>query len=183
MTKIYTRTGDKGKTSLYKGKRVYKDNLRVNAYGSVDELNSLLGLVLAKLKDDRVKEFVEKIQEDLLLTGSYLAGADVSLKSFKKRVSQMEKVIDKLDEELPKLKNFILPQGIEVSCLLYFTRAVARRAEREIVGLSLSAEVDKRVLVYFNRLSDLLFEWARYLNFKSGFSESVWKGRKYRKRM
>lgn len=181
--KIYTRTGDRGKTSLYGGKRVFKNHLRVNAYGLTDELNSLLGLVVVKLPDKRIENFINQIQNDLLLIGSFLAGADVSLEVLHGRISEMEKVIDCLDKELPKLRNFILPGGTETGALLHFIRAVGRRTEREIVKLSKQVEIDEKILVYFNRLSDFLFILARYLNFKAGMRETIWEGRKYWKRM
>lgn len=174
--RIYTRTGDKGDTSLYGGRRVPKNNIRIEAYGSIDELNSLLGIVSAKLADKRVEVFINQVQKDLFLIGSYLAGAGVSIDRLKKRVEEMEKLIDTLDKELPELKNFILPEGTEESTFLYFARSVARRAERELVTLSSKEEVNKNILMYLNRLSDLLFVLGRYLNFKSGIIETIWKG-------
>lgn len=173
--KIYTKTGDSGKTSLYGGIRVSKHDIRVNAYGAIDELNSLLGIVSAKLADKRVEEFISQIQSDLFLIGSHLAGAGVSLDRLKSRVEEMEKLIDKLDKELPELRNFILPEGTEESTFLYFARSVGRRAERELVTLSSQEKVDKNILMYLNRLSDLLFVLGRYLNFKSGIIETIWK--------
>lgn len=174
--KIYTKTGDSGETSLYGGKRVLKNNIRVVAYGSVDELNSLLGIVSAKLADKRVEEFISQIQNDLFLIGSHLAGAGVSIDRLKKRIEEMEKLIDTLDKELPELRNFILPEGTEESTLLYFARSVGRRVERELVTLKSQEKVDKNILMYLNRLSDLLFVLGRYLNFKSGIIETIWKG-------
>ncbi|MBI5452030.1 cob(I)yrinic acid a,c-diamide adenosyltransferase, partial [Candidatus Gottesmanbacteria bacterium] len=166
--KIYTRTGDKGETSLYGGKRVSKNSIRIEAYGSIDELNSLLGIVSSFLADKRAEGFINQIQKDLFLIGSCLAGAKVSIERLKTRVWEMEKVIDSLDGELPPLSNFILPEGIERATFVYFARAVARRAERKLVALSAKEPVDKRILIYLNRLSDLLFILGRYLNFKSG---------------
>lgn len=173
--KIYTKTGDSGETSLYGGKRVLKNNIRIEAYGSIDELNSLLGIVSSLLADKRAEGFINQIQKDLFLIGSSLAGAKVSIERLKTRVIEMEKVIDSLDAELPKLNNFILPEGTERATFVYFARAVARRAERELVALSLQEPVDKRILIYLNRLSDLLFILGRYLNFKSGVTETIWK--------
>jgi len=175
--KIYTRTGDDGQTSLFGGIRVPKNDLRIQAYGSIDELNSLLGIVLSKLADRRAEEFINQIQKDLFLIGSHLAYADISTAGLTKRVKEMEKVIDSIDRELPELKNFILPEGTERSALLFFSRAVARRAERKLVALSFQEKVDKQALIYLNRLSDFLFVLGRYLNFKSGITETVWKGK------
>lgn len=175
--KIYTKTGDSGQTSLYGGKRVFKNNQRVVAYGSLDELNTILGMVISKLFDQEVRKYLISIQEDLFLIGSNLAGSTrQDLKSLEGRVSDMEKFIDKLDKNLDELKNFILPGGGEKGSLLHFGRSVARRAEREIVKLSESEAVDKVILVYLNRLSDLLFVIARYINNKEKRTEIIWKG-------
>lgn len=173
--KIYTKTGDEGRTSLYGGKRVFKNNIRVNAYGTVDELNSLLGVVFSKIKDEKITDFVGKIQEDLFLIGASLAGAKSDLSILKSRVAEMEKTIDWADEKLPELKNFILPAGTESASLLFYCRAVARRCERVLVKLDQKEQIDKKLLIYFNRLSDLLFEMARYLNFKASVKETIWK--------
>lgn len=173
--KIYTKKGDLGETSLFGGKRVPKNNIRIKAYGSIDELNSLLGIVLAKLQDRRAEEFINQIQKDLFIIGSHLAGSSISIDSLSTRTTDMEKVIDSLDGELPELKNFILPEGTEKSTYLYYARAVARRAERELIELSQQEEVDKKIRIYLNRLSDFLFILARYLNYKSGVTETVWK--------
>lgn len=173
--KIYTKTGDSGETSLYGGRRVPKDNIRIEAYGTIDELNSLLGIVSAKLADKRAEEFINQVQRDLFLIGSSLSGARLSIEKLQARVLEMEKVIDSLGAELPKLTNFILPEGSERATFVYFARAVARRAERKLVALSLQEPVDKRILIYLNRLSDLLFILGRYLNFKSGVTETIWK--------
>ena len=101
--KIYTRSGDKGKTSIYGGKRLFKNHLRLNAYGSIDELNSVLGVILSKLNDKRVEEFVNQIQKDLFRIGSYLAGAGITISSLVVRVDEMEEVIDSLQKQLPQV--------------------------------------------------------------------------------
>jgi cob(I)alamin adenosyltransferase len=173
--KIYTKTGDDGFTSFYSGKRVIKSHLRVSVYGLIDELNSVLGMILVKLHDERTEKFINSVQKDLFTIGANLSGAPVRIDSLAKRVSEMEKVIDSLDKELPPLKNFILPEGTEASTFLFFGRAVTRRAERELVALSLEEKVDKDIIVYLNRLSDLLFVIGRYLNYKAGVTETVWK--------
>lgn len=173
--KIYTKTGDSGKTSLYGGSRVFKSNLRVNVYGTVDELNSLLGITLSKIKEKKTADFISIIQQDLFLIGSNLAGAKTDLSILKLRVTEMEKMIDWADEKLPELKNFILPSGVESASLLFYSRAVARRCERLLVELNQKEPIDNKLLIYFNRLSDLLFVMARYLNFKSGVKETIWR--------
>lgn len=174
-TKIYTRTGDRGQTSLYGGKRVSKNNKRVGTYGTVDELNSFLGIIVSKLSDKRIKEWMLFIQRDLFLIGSYLAGAKVNIDVLKSRAEDFEEIIDLLDQKLPELRNFILPGGSEQSALFYYSRAIARRAERKLVGLSNEETVDEHLLIFFNRLSDLLFVLGRYVNFKKGIKETVWK--------
>lgn len=173
--RIYTKTGDRGKTSLYGGKRVPKDDIRVDAYGTVDELNSLLGVTLSKIKDKKISDFLGRIQSDLFLIGSNLAGAKTDLSTIPVRISEMEKMIDWADAQLPTLKNFILPSGVESATFLFYARAVARRCERAIVELNQKEAVDPKLLIYINRLSDLLFEMARFLNFKKGIKETIWK--------
>jgi len=173
--KIYTKIGDDGTTSLYGGKRILKSHLRVNAYGSIDELNSILGVVLAAIHDGRVEKFINQVQKDLFLIGSSLAKGPVNLERLNQRVEEIEKVIDSLSAELPPLSNFILPEGTEAAALIFFARAIGRRAERELVALSLEEEINKNIIIYLNRLSDLLFVIARYLNFKAGVTETIWK--------
>lgn len=173
--KIYTKTGDCGETSLYGGSRVTKDHIRIEAYGTIDELNSLLGLVLSKLNDKKVINHIFKIQSDLFLISSYLAGADVNISGLDKEVSEIEKEIDDLDKNLPELRNFILPQGCEAAAFLFYTRTIARRAERKIISLSHKEEVDRKIIVFFNRLSDYLFIAARYINAVSGIKETIWR--------
>jgi cob(I)alamin adenosyltransferase len=173
--RIYTKTGDYGETSLFGGKRVPKNHLRIRAYGAIDELNSLLGVVLSKLSDERVEESINQIQKDLLVIGSHLAGSRISIENLQGRVTEMEKVIDKLERELPSLSNFILPEGTERATLIFYARSVGRRAERELVTLSKEEAVDEKIHTYLNRLSDFLFVLARYLNYKSGIKETIWK--------
>ncbi len=173
--RIYTRTGDKGETSLFGGKRVPKNHLRIAAYGSIDELNSLLGVVVAKIQDVRFEGYINLIQKDLFLIGSHLAGAKINLNVLPKKVEEIEGIIDNLTYELPELHNFILPEGTETASFLFLARAVTRRAERELVSLLTIEEFDERILVYLNRLSDFLFVLARYINFKEGLKETVWK--------
>ncbi len=175
--KIYTRTGDWGETSLYGGKRVFKSHQRVIAYGSVDELNSLLGMVVARLGDKNIQRLLISIQKDLFVIGAVLAGSNQELSVLKKRIKEMEKFIDTLDRDLAALKNFILPGGGEVGSLSHFGRSVSRRVEREVVRLSQDEKVDKEILVYLNRLSDLLFMIARYINHQEKRPEIIWKSK------
>ena len=173
--KIYTRTGDRGETSLYGGKRVLKDSLRVDAYGTVDELNSVLGMVIAFCDDKVIKEFLSSVQRDLFVIGASLAGAKQDFEVLEKRVDSFEKLIDSLDRDLSELRNFILPGGGKDAALAHFARSVCRRVERSLVALSKEEDVDSEVLVYFNRLSDVLFMLGRWLNWKQGLEDIVWK--------
>ncbi len=173
--KIYTKTGDRGETSLYGGKRVFKNHIRIKVYGAIDELNSLLGVVLSKPLSSSIGKYINQIQKDLFLISSHLAGSDIPINQLSDRVTEMENTIDTLDKKLSPLKNFILPNGCEQSSYLFLSRAVARRAERDFVELSLTEKVDKRVHIYLNRLSDYLFILARYINFEAGIAETIWK--------
>ncbi|MBI2611369.1 cob(I)yrinic acid a,c-diamide adenosyltransferase [Candidatus Gottesmanbacteria bacterium] len=173
--KIYTRTGDRGETSLYGGKRTGKDSLRVEAYGTVDELNSVLGMVIAFCDDKVIKEFLLSVQKDLFKIGAVLAGANEDISILKRRVNSFEQFIDGLDGDLPELRNFILPGGRADSATAHFARSVVRRAERKLVQLSKEENIDSNILVYFNRLSDVLFIIGRWLNWKHGVGDIVWK--------
>ncbi len=172
--RIYTRTGDGGKTSLYGGRRVLKSDIRIEAYGNVDELNSVIGMVLAEKKIAKnLKPFLKKIQENLFLIGSLLAGYKSS-KQFTDGSKQLEKWIDSLEEKLPELRNFILPGGTKTASILHLARTVCRRAERRVVELNQKETVDKNIIIYLNRLSDLFFEMARLVNSKAGIKETIW---------
>lgn len=173
---VYTKTGDKGRTSLYQGKRISKANLRIEAIGNVDELNSVLGFVLSSLKEKGLREELSKIQSDLFEIGALLASPSSSSK-LNKRAGEIEKKIDELDKKLLELNNFILPGGGVSGSSLHFARTVARRAERRIVELSEQDKVQDEILIYMNRLSDLLFMFARFLNFKEKKKEKIWKSR------
>ncbi|OGM23720.1 ATP:cob(I)alamin adenosyltransferase [Candidatus Woesebacteria bacterium RIFCSPHIGHO2_01_FULL_39_28] len=166
---IYTKRGDRGQTSLYDRQnkqniRIDKNSLRIEAIGAIDELNSFLGII------SQVKE----IQKDLFVIGSILAGSE--LKFFRSKTKKLEKTIDKLEGELPVLKNFIIPGGSKDSAYFQYARALARRAERRVVALSKVERVKPQILSYLNRLSDYLFILARYANFGEGIKEEVWKG-------
>ena len=145
----------------------------MDAYGTVDELNSALGILLSGMGDEEnLSHFFKTVQSDLFSVGSHLAGGKTGLKFLQNRVLEMEKLIDVLDEELPELKNFILPSGTFTSSIAHFARAVCRRAERKTVALK---KIDNLVIVYLNRLSDLLFITARYLNWKNGIKDTIWR--------
>ena len=178
---IYTKFGDKGKTSLYAGKTVSKGSLRVNAYGTVDELNSFLGIVLVGFNNQDLKKKLVQIQNDLFEVGASLASAtnkhEELSKYFKKRVLEFEKEIDSLTKKLPKLENFILPGGLATGARLHFARTLVRRAERRVVELSEKEKINTEIIVFLNRLSDLLFMYARFINYKEKQKEVLWKSR------
>jgi len=175
--KVYTRTGDDGETSLLSGGRVRKDDLRVEAYGTVDELSSLVGLLRCELVPDNVAQHLVDVQRSLFAVGSSLAepeGRTVHEKG-SWDVGQLESWIDAMDSELPELRAFILPGGCRGAAVAHVARAVCRRAERRVATLSATeAGAPDGVLRYLNRLSDALFTLARFLNVRSGNSEAEW---------
>lgn len=175
---VYTKRGDKGETSLFSdkfgSKTVSKDSVRISAIGAVDEVNSYLGVVITFSENGKLDKELEVVQNNLFTVGSVLAGSD--LKFSKTKSTSLEKQIDKMEKELPPLKNFILPGGTRLAGLLHFARSLARRAERRVVALSTIEEVNSNILVYLNRLSDYLFTLARYENFRLGVSEKTWNG-------
>jgi len=173
---IYTKRGDKGKTGLLENggeKRVSKDYLRIEVIGALDELNSYLGIVTSLLQSKKHKEFVENVQKDLFTINSILAGA--KLVFTKTKTTKLEKKIDELEKNLPKLTNFILSGGSEVSARFQFARSLARRAERKLVALSKKEKIAPQILQYTNRLSDTFFVYARTINIEAGEEETVWK--------
>lgn len=179
--KIYTKTGDDGTTSLFRGGRVTKNDSRIESYGTVDELNALLGYCDCLVKDKYIKGTLEKIQNTLFILGSDLAtpreeekGDQEILRINEKHISELECLIDEFDEKLPALKNFILPGGSEGASVLHYARTVCRRAEREIVSLSSTADIGNFIIIYVNRLSDLLFVLARYENHANNIPETIW---------
>lgn len=174
---IYTRTGDKGKTSLFGGKRVLKSDDRVETYGTIDELNSLLGIVVANIetKNKTLAKDLEAIQHDLFDIGSYLANpTSKPVNRLEKRIKEFEKAIDSMTSKMPELHNFILPGGGRVGASLHQARTVCRRAERRLVGLTQKEDIDQHVITYVNRLSDLLFTMARSVNHKEKKKETIW---------
>ena len=178
VVKIYTRTGDGGETGLVGGTRVSKDSLRVQAYGDVDELNSILGIVRSFLSDAELDKLLREIQRDLFVVGSDLAAPLRAQSKIPRisdtRISELEKEIDALEEELPPLQTFILPSGTQPGSLLHFARTVARRAERAIVTLRSSETINAQLVPYMNRLSDLLFVIARVTNHRNKVEEMQW---------
>jgi len=176
MPKIYTRLGDKGQTVTLAGKKVYKDDARVEAYGSVDELNALLGITMAFTSHEEVKVLLGKTQKELFLVGAELAMEKAKVKRINPtHVSSLESKIDEIEEDLPHLANFVLPGGCKTAALLHHARTVCRRTERRVVALSRKSEVNPDIIKYLNRLGDLLFVLARYENRKKHIEEVVWK--------
>lgn len=180
---IYTKKGDYGKTSLYgENSARRKDDQRIIAYGTVDELNSQLGLVCSYCtsRTRRIDKIVSEIQQDLFEIASTLASPNTKLPFEIKldRVRRLEKVIDTLEGSLPPLANFIFPGGSKLASLLHVARSVSRRGEREVVKLSKKESVEENILIYMNRLSDLLFMLCREANRLEGKKEKVWKSKK-----
>ncbi len=179
---IYTKTGDSGETGLFGGGRVPKDHVRVAAYGDVDELNSVIGLVRAAPPSDFLDPILEAIQRDLFALGGHLATPDPDkvAKALEKadlseaRVREFETLIDEADRELPPLRAFILPAGTAKAATLHLARTVCRRAERSVVHLSHESPVPSLFIVYLNRLSDLLFTLARLANHRGGAGDVTW---------
>jgi cob(I)alamin adenosyltransferase len=177
---IYTKTGDDGTSGLIGGTRVKKFDLRLEAYGTVDELNSWIGLIKSGQKEQSVLETLLSIQNKLFVIGSYLA-TDESKSDLKKQLSNnsddailLEKEIDRMQEILPSLNHFILPGGSVFSGYAHVSRTVCRRAERRIVELSETIAVENNILIFINRLSDYLFVLSRYINHQAGISENFW---------
>lgn len=179
--KIYTKTGDSGTTSLFGGKRVSKHSARVKCVGYVDEINALLGVTLVKCQDRKVANLILRIQGELFTLGADLATPmDIKVKVprvNKTFTTRLEKEIDRMEQELPKIKNFILPGGSGTGSKLHLARATARRAERAIVILAEEEKMNAAIRPYINRLSDWLFVLARYANKIEGIGEQIWKGR------
>ena len=180
--KIYTKTGDDGETGLFGGARVSKASLRVEAYGEVDELNSVLGWARLAVEDPGVDALLNQIQNDLFEVGAELGStAERKQKSMmplieESQVERLEKAIDQYEEGPPALENFVLPGGSEGASRFHLARCVCRRAERSIVALADHEPVRGEVFRYVNRLSDLLFTLARYANYVAGVEDIPWKG-------
>jgi cob(I)alamin adenosyltransferase len=179
LTRIYTRGGDKGETSLGDGSRVSKLDPRIAAYGAVDELNSQLGVVLAGALPDVLRAPLERIQNELFDLGADLSvpftGPDERLRVTQEIIDGLERLCDELNEPLPELTSFVLPGGTDAGARLHVARTVARRAEREALAAHDTYGVNPLTLVYLNRLSDLLFIAARAANALAGADEPLWK--------
>jgi len=183
--KIYTKSGDKGTTSLFGGARVDKNSKRLSVYGTVDELNSQIGIILSENPPKEIVKKLIRVQGELFILGWDLAtpsekGLELRVKV--KRVSKyyvarLEREIDALSTSLPEINNFILPGGGKVGAQLHFARTIARRAERDAVALSKEESINPYAIVYLNRLSDWLFILARYANRQEKIIEAYWKGR------
>jgi len=169
--KIYTRVGDKGKTSLANGKRVPKDSPEIQTLGAIDEFNASIGVAVSFIKEKNIVKLLQDIQNDLLNIGTEIGNSDRSRKNTSKlypidkdKIVKLEHYIDRYDQKLPIIQTFIVPLGSNQSTLLHLSRTICRRAERDLVSLIKKRKVNPDILAYINRLSDLLFVLARYLN-------------------
>jgi len=178
--KIYTKTGDSGETSLFDNTRVSKSDARVDAYGEVDELNACLGVASASGMDADLSGVVEQLQRDLFALGARLADPSARIAERVMKavitdadIARLEATIDRLESELPPLRRFILPGGSPAGAALHLARTVCRRAERRVVALGVTA-VEPALIVYLNRLSDLLFVVARAVNHRAQVMETEW---------
>lgn len=179
--KLYTKTGDKGQTGLIGGTRVSKNDIRIETYGTVDELNSFIGLLTTYSIQDADRSFLRIIQNQLFSIGSYLA-TDTSKVPLGRAsilnegvISDIEKEIDRLDEILPPLSSFVLPGGSQSGALCHVCRTITRRTERRLFDLNEVYSVDNNILVYFNRLSDYFFALSRCFTLENGGEEIYWK--------
>lgn len=183
ITKVYTRTGDDGTTSLGSGRRVPKDAARIEAYGAVDEINSFLGAALASGLDSSLAAFLQNTQNDLFHLGSDLCVSESDKQRLKvpqieqRHIDALESFMDRLSNELAALENFILPGGSAGAVWLHVARSVCRRAERRVYTLSRQEPVGAYTIKYLNRLSDTLFVMARYENLKRGVADIYWNSR------
>lgn len=176
--KIYTKTGDDGNTGLQGDFRIAKSHPRILAYGTVDEANAMIGVVLSNVLDDGVREVLNTIQNELFLLGSDLSNQN--LNDLKNRISldmveKLEKIIDKFELELPPITNFILPGGNVAAAQIHQVRTIVRRAETLVVQLSDKDEINSNCIKYLNRLSDLMFVMGRLINKRNGIEDIIWK--------
>ena len=186
INKVYTRSGDHGKTSLIGGVKVDKDDLRIDAYGTIDELNSVLGLCISeinkmenkKIKEETIKIFT-RIQNELFNLGSSLSRLDIDKESNfpsinRVNIIKLENEIDQYNVKLPELTSFVLPGGSTINALLHLARTICRRAERISVTLMKRTKIDENILPYLNRLSDLFFVFSRWFSHKMNRTENLW---------
>ena len=176
--KIYTKTGDDGNTGLQGDFRIAKSHPRILAYGTVDEANAMIGVVLSNVLDDDVREILNTIQNELFLLGSDLSNQN--LNDLKNRISldmveKLEKIIDKFELELPPITNFILPGGNVAAAQIHQVRTIVRRAETLVVQLSDKDEINSNCIKYLNRLSDLMFVMGRLINKRNDIEDIIWK--------
>ncbi|MBL4636284.1 MAG: cob(I)yrinic acid a,c-diamide adenosyltransferase [Kofleriaceae bacterium] len=183
INRVYTKTGDGGRTQLIGGAKVAKDNARIECYGTIDELNATLGMFISALESSAAKENLVprllRIQNELFNVGTQLATPDQERREklpdiSSRHIEELESEMDELNEELPELRSFVLPGGSPASASAHLARCVCRRAERLVVSLSASEDVDDRHLKYLNRLSDSLFVFARYSMFSDKLEEPLW---------
>lgn len=180
---LYTGTGDRGQTGLFGGRRVPKDHPRVNAYGTIDELNATLGVAASQTKNRTLNRHLQSIQNELFNIGAELASDQPVRRKARSSstfelddasVRRLEELTDDYDSRVPALRTFILPGGSQTAAALHFARTVARRAEREVVTLAAKEQINRTILVYLNRLCDLLFAMARYTNKADRRAEIAW---------
>ncbi|HWF07279.1 MAG TPA: cob(I)yrinic acid a,c-diamide adenosyltransferase [Bryobacteraceae bacterium] len=180
INRVYTRRGDNGQTSLAGGQRISKDDLRIEAYGTVDELNSFVGLARESACElPELDTILRRVQHELFNLGSILATLPEDVHPKQARVTaaeseQLEREIDRMNERLPLLRSFVLPGGSRLNAELHICRTICRRAERICVSLAASTAIDDAILKYLNRLSDALFVWSRWASHQLGVSETLW---------
>ena len=180
ITKVYTRTGDQGETSLVGGVRIKKSHIRLEAYGTVDELSAHLGMLVSMMKPDEERDFIIRIQNNLFNVCTHLATDQSQTPLYPSahladgEIASIEQRIDSLMKQLPERQGFILPGGVPAACQAHICRTVCRRAERRIAALAEEAQIAPEMQQYVNRLSDYLFVLAKIINFNEGKSEIVW---------
>lgn len=180
INRVYTKRGDSGQTSLAGGQRVAKNDLRIEAYGTVDELNSFIGLARESARElPELDGILKRVQHELFNLGSILATLPADVHPHQARITaaeteQLEREIDRMNEGLPALRSFVLPGGSRLNAELHICRTVCRRAERICVALAAAAEVDEAILKYLNRLGDALFVWSRWASHRTGVAETLW---------
>ncbi|ATV33274.1 ATP:cob(I)alamin adenosyltransferase [Prevotella intermedia] len=180
MSKVYTKTGDKGTTSLIGGTRVKKSDIRIESYGTVDELNSFIGLLATYVDEKETADLLAEIQNVLFNVGCNLAMGESFKKEIKESVvadaliEHVEKAIDRMQAAIPELKSFVIPGGSRSASTAHVCRTVCRRAERLIIALDEGSEVDRNLMAYVNRLSDYFFVLSRYLNNIEKVDEKIW---------
>jgi len=178
---IYTKKGDKGETGLFTSnkngpKRLSKDSLRIEVIGAIDEVNSVLGVAKSFVSDPKIVRIITNLQKDLFITASIIAGSNLSFSSSK--VKRLEQAIDEWDKRLPRVSNFIIPGGSQAGALIFYARAMSRRAERRAVSLNKVEKLRPVTLKFLNRVSDYLWMLSRQVNSSEGFGEEIWMGRR-----